>query len=291
MWISDKWEDFEVLDAADGEKLERWGKVILRRPDPQVIWKERSFPQLWEKAHALYRRSNTGGGAWQERRKVPPRWTVSYGKMVFHIKTMGFKHTGLFPEQAVNWDYIIEKIQKSGRQDIKVLNLFAYTGGATVAAASAGAQEVVHVDAAKGMVSWAKENIISSGLEQKKVRFIVDDVLKFVAREQRRQRKYDVIIMDPPSYGRGPGGEVWKLENELYGLLESCTQILSEQPLCMVVNSYTTGLSPAVVANMLGLTVAKKWGGSFQCEELALPIRGSKLVLPCGSTGRWSLND
>ena len=291
MWISDKWEDFEVLDAADGEKLERWGKVILRRPDPQVIWKERSFPQLWEKADALYRRSNTGGGAWQEMRKVPPRWTISYGKMVFHIKTMGFKHTGLFPEQAVNWDYIIEKIQKSGRQDIKVLNLFAYTGGATVAAASAGAQEVVHVDAAKGMVSWAKENIISSGLEQKKVRFIVDDVLKFVAREQRRQRKYDVIIMDPPSYGRGPGGEVWKLENELYGLLESCTQILSEQPLCMVVNSYTTGLSPAVVANMLGLTVAKKWGGSFQCEELALPIRGSKLVLPCGSTGRWSLND
>ncbi len=287
MWIADKWKDFEVLDTMDGEKLERWGSIILRRPDPQVIWKNPANPKLWKSAQAQYNRSSSGGGSWDVFDKIPDRWTVSYRDLKFNIKTMGFKHTGLFPEQAANWDFVADKIKESGRDDIKVLNLFAYTGGATVAAAAAGAAETVHVDAAKGMVSWAKENISLSGLEDKCVRFIVDDVLKFVAREERRGRQYDIIIMDPPSYGRGPGGEVWKLENELYGLIEMCLKILSPNPLAMVVNTYTTGLSPCVVSNIMNMTVTKKFGGSAECQELCLPITGSKIVLPCGCTGRW----
>lgn len=291
MWLAQDWTDFEVLDTADGEKLERWGEVTLRRPDPQVIWKNPARPDWWKTADARYLRSSTGGGSWEFLHDIPARWTVSYKALRFHIKTMGFKHTGLFPEQAVNWDRIGEIIRQSGRQDVRVLNLFAYTGGATVAAAYAGAQEVVHVDAAKGMVSWAKENLQLSGLEDRRVRFIVDDVMKFVKREQRRGNAYDIIIMDPPSYGRGPGGEIWKLENELYGLLEESMRVLTPHPLAMFVNSYTTGLSPTVVANMMRLTVQKKFGGRVLAEEIGLPVTESGLILPCGCTGRWEMEE
>lgn len=287
MWIADKWQDFKVLDTKDGEKIESWGKYTLRRPDPQVIWMAAEKPGIWNSADAFYHRSKSGGGSWEYKKNLPERWTVSYGNLVFNIKTMGFKHTGLFPEQAVNWDYVAEKIKKSGRDDVKVLNLFAYTGAATVSAAAAGAKEVVHVDSSKGMVAWAKENVVSSGLEDKYIRFIVDDVLKFVEREKRRERKYDVIIMDPPSYGRGPGGEVWKLEEELFGLIEKCMEILSDDALCVVVNSYTTGLSASVVSNIMKMTIKRKFGGSVSADEIGLPIEGSDLVLPCGSTGRW----
>jgi len=287
MWIADKWKDFEVIDTGSGEKLERWGDILLARPDPQVIWEGRFRPDLWENADARYHRSNEGGGGWKYKNKLPQSWTVSYGNLKFGIKPMGFKHTGLFPEQATNWDYVAEKIKKSGRKDIKVLNLFAYTGGATVSAAAAGAGEVVHVDSSKGMVTWAKENAQLSGLGDKYIRFIVDDVLKFVAREKRRGRKYDIIIMDPPSYGRGPNGEVWKLENELYHLLDECSGVLSDNPVAMVINSYTTGLSPIVVSNMISLTVKKNFGGEVKVQEIGLPITASGLILPCGSTGRW----
>lgn len=287
MWIADKWKDFEVIDTGSGEKLERWGDILLARPDPQVIWEGRFRPDLWENADARYHRSNEGGGGWKYKNKLPRSWTVSYGNLKFGIKPMGFKHTGLFPEQATNWDYVAEKIKKSGRKDIKVLNLFAYTGGATVSAAAAGAEEVVHVDSSKGMVTWAKENAQLSGLGDKYIRFIVDDVLKFVAREKRRGRKYDIIIMDPPSYGRGPNGEVWKLENELYHLLDECSGVLSDNPVAMVINSYTTGLSPIVVSNMISLTVKKNFGGEVKVQEIGLPITASGLILPCGSTGRW----
>ena len=287
MWISDKWKDFEVIDTGSGEKLERWGDILLARPDPQVIWEGRFRHDLWEKADARYHRSSEGGGGWKYKNKLPASWTVCYGSLKFGIKPMGFKHTGLFPEQATNWDYVAHKIKNSGRKDIKVLNLFAYTGGATVAAAAAGAEEVVHVDSSKGMVTWAKENAELSGLGDKYIRFIVDDVLKFVAREKRRGRKYDIIIMDPPSYGRGPNGEVWKLENELYRLLDECSGVLSDNPVAMVINSYTTGLSPIVVSNMISLTVKKKFGGEVEVQEIGLPITASGLVLPCGSTGRW----
>ena len=287
MWIADEWKDFEVIDSGSGEKLERWGDILLARPDPQVIWEGRFRPDLWENAHARYHRSNEGGGGWKYKTKLPEKWTVSYGNLKFNIKPMGFKHTGLFPEQATNWDYVADRIKKSGRKDIKVLNLFAYTGGATVAAAAAGAAEVVHVDSSKGMVSWAKENAVSSGLEDKYIRFIVDDVMKFVAREKRRGRKYDIIIMDPPSYGRGPNGEVWKLENELYRLLDECGGLLSDNPVAMVINSYTTGLSPIVVSNMISLTIGKTFGGNVKVQEIGLPVTASGLILPCGSTGRW----
>jgi len=287
MWIANDWKDFEVLDTADGEKLERWGKIILRRPDPQVIWKNASKPELWKNAAAHYHRSNEGGGIWENYGKIPDRWNIGYKDLKFNIKTMGFKHTGLFPEQAVNWDFIGEKIKSCGRSDVRVLNLFAYTGGATVAAASAGAAEVVHVDAAKGMVQWAKENIALSGLEHKLVRFIVDDVLKFALREQRRGKTYDIIIMDPPSYGRGPGGEIWKLENELYGLIEQCVKIMSNSPLAFIVNSYTTGLSPTVVSNIMNMTVKNQFGGKVSADEIGLPISANGLLLPCGCTGRW----
>ncbi|MFA7636722.1 MAG: class I SAM-dependent methyltransferase [Monoglobales bacterium] len=287
MWISDKWKDFEVIDSGSGEKLERWGNILLARPDPQVIWEGRFRPELWDNAHARYSRSSDGGGSWKYNKKLPEKWTVSYGNLKFYIKPMGFKHTGLFPEQATNWDYVADKIKLSGRNDIKVLNLFAYTGGATVAAAAAGAQEVVHVDSSKGMVAWAKENAELSGLGNSYIRFIVDDVIKFVAREKRRGRKYDIIIMDPPSYGRGPNGEVWKLEDELYRLLDECSGLLSENSLAMVINSYTTGLSPIVVSNMISLTVKKSFCGEAFVHEIGLPITASGLILPCGSTGRW----
>lgn len=287
MWIADKWKDFEVLDTMNGEKLERWGNIVLRRPDPQVIWKNPLNTKQWNEAAAVYHRNNAGGGSWEIKEKIPSSWKIKYDNMTFNIKTMGFKHTGLFPEQAVNWDFVADKIKNSGRNDIRVLNLFAYTGAATVAAAAAGAKEVVHVDAAKGMVAWAKENIEASGLENKFVRFIVDDVLKFVRREQRRGRKYDIIIMDPPSYGRGPSGEIWKLENELYGLITSCVEIMSENPLAMIVNSYTTGLSPSVVSNIMKMTVCRNFGGSVSADEIGLPVKKSDIVLPCGATGRW----
>ncbi len=291
MWLADKWEEFAVLDSSDGEKLEQWGNVTLVRPDPQVIWKQPQLPPAqWEAADAVYHRSNKGGGKWELRTEVPARWTVSYKSLTFYIKLMGFKHTGLFPEQAVNWDFITRQIKQSKRKDLKILNLFAYTGGATVAAAAAGAQEVVHVDSAKGMVAWAKENVEASGLQNKTVRFIVDDVLKFVAREIRRGRKYDGILMDPPSYGRGPNGEIWKLEQEIYGLLQQCMQILSDNPLFFLVNSYTTGFSPSVVSNMMALTISKKFGGATVADEIGLPIGRTGLVLPCGATARWSSN-
>ncbi len=286
MWLTDKWIDFEVIDAGNGEKLERWGNIILSRPDPQVIWREKARPELWKKADARYIRSNEGGGHWQYKNPLPESWQVSYDNLTFNIKTMGFKHTGLFPEQGTNWDFIISKIRSAGRP-VKVLNLFAYTGGATVASAYAGAEEVVHVDAAKGIVAQAKENITASGLGDKFVRFIVDDVQKFVQREARRGRKYDAIIMDPPSYGRGPGGEVWKFEDELFKLIEGCMEILSEEPLFFMINSYTTGISPIVVSNILSLTLKKRFGGTALSEEIGLPISASGLILPCGATSRW----
>lgn len=284
MWLADNWRDYRLIDSRSGEKLEYWGKQLLRRPDPQAVWTDTSSP-LWNKADAWYHRSDTGGGRWEYINKIPERWTVKYRELVFNIKPMGFKHTGLFPEQAVNWDWFSNIIENNGRR-VKVLNLFAYTGGATAAALAAGA-EVVHVDASKGMVTWAKENIISSGLGDRPVRYIVDDVKKFVAREFRRGNKYDGIIMDPPSYGRGPGGEVWKIENELYPLVIDCMKILSDNPVFFLINSYTTGLSAAVLTNVLSLTLGKKFSGSVSADEIGLPIESNGLVLPGGISGRW----
>ncbi len=291
MWLADRWTDYELIDTGFENKLERWAKFVLCRPDPQAIWQQRALESMWKKADAIYTRSNTGGGSWTYIGKnVPPRWTVKYDNLTFNIKLMGFKHTGLFPEQAVNWDWfsdiIVKELKKNPARQIKILNLFAYTGGATVAATAAGAV-VTHVDAAKGMVSWAKENMVSSRLDQKPVRWIVDDVVKFVAREGRRGNKYDAIIMDPPSYGRGPGGEVWKIENELYSLLQNCTQILSDSPLFFLVNSYTTGLGSTVIQNLLHLTVGKKFGGTVTADEIGLPSEKSGIILPCGISGRW----
>ena len=286
MYLADKWTDYRMIDSAGGEKLEYWGKYLLRRPDPQAVWSLRSEHTLWEKCDAHYHRSSSGGGKWQfMNKKIPERWQVRYRDLTFNIKPMGFKHTGLFPEQAVNWDWFSELI-KSAKRPIKVLNLFAYTGGATVAALAAGA-EVCHVDASKGMVTWAKENVVSSGLEDKPVRYIVDDVVKFVKREFRRGKKYDAIIMDPPSYGRGPGGEVWKIEDELYPLIEECMNILSDEPLFFLINSYTTGLSAQILKNILTMTMQKKYGGSVDADEIGLPISASRLILPCGISGRW----
>ncbi len=288
MWLANEWKDFEVLDTANGEKLERWGDIILCRPDPQVIWTAEKSKELWKSAYATYERSSSGGGKWNVKKTLPEKWTVKYKNLEFYIKPMGFKHTGLFPEQAVNWDFVTEKIKTAGRP-LKVLNLFAYTGGATIAASAAGAEEVVHVDASKGMVAWAKENMVLSKLHDRKIRFIVDDVMKFVAREQRRGRKYDIIIMDPPSYGRGPGGEVWKIEDELYKLIEACIGILSDNPVAMVINSYTSGLSPIVVSNIMNLSIKPRFGGRAVAEEIGLPVSDSDIVLPCGSTGRWQM--
>lgn len=287
MLLADDWKDYELIDTGGGEKLERWGRYILRRPDPQAIWPVIGNEKAWSSADACYHRSSSGGGKWEYLRELPEQWTVSYGKLSFYVEPTGFKHTGLFPEQAVNWNWIMHKIQSStGRA--KVLNLFAYTGGATAAAAHAGA-EVCHVDAAKGMVTRAKENLVLSGLSGKPVRFIADDAVKFVGRELRRESYYDAVIMDPPSYGRGPNGELWKIEDELYGLIKLCMEIMTAKPLFFLVNSYTTGLSPTVIRNMLALTVGRKYGGSITADEVGLPVSSSGLVLPCGATGRWEL--
>ncbi len=288
MFICDKWKDYKVLDLSHGEKLEDWGKYRLIRPDPQVIWNDRLKPELWKKADAHYHRKNTGGGSWQVHTKIPEKWKINFEplNLSFYVKPMGFKHTGLFPEQAVNWMWFSELI-KNAKRPIKVLNLFAYTGGATAAAAAAGAS-VVHVDSSKGMVLWAKENLECSNLRDKPVRFIVDDVIKFVEREARRGNTYDGIIMDPPSYGRGPNGEVWKLEDELYPLVERCMKIMSDTPLFFLINSYTTGLQPTVLADILKLKVKKKYGGTVVSEEIGIPVENSDIILPCGASGRWS---
>ncbi len=285
MNIANDWKEYEILDMANGEKLERWGDIVLVRPDPQIIWKEKSFPNKWNNINARYSRSNTGGGAWEYKSKMPQNWQVKYKNLTFNIKPMGFKHTGLFPEQAVNWDWMREKI-KNAKRDIKVLNLFAYTGGATVACLEAGAS-CCHVDSSKGMTSWAKENVISSGLEKANVRYIVDDVIKFVNREIRRGNKYDAIIMDPPSYGRGTNGEVWQFEENIYDLVNLCTKVLSDKPLFFLINSYTTGISSKVLENILELNINKKYKGTITSGEVGLPMTNSKLVLPCGIYGRW----
>ncbi len=283
MIMSDKWKDYEILDMADGEKLERWGNIMLIRPDPQIIWKNKSNPTLWKKANAHYHRSKSGGGEWEYIKDVPKSWQVKYKDLIFNLKPMGFKHTGLFPEQAVNWDFMINKIKNANRP-INVLNLFAYTGGATVACAYAGAS-VCHVDSSKGMTAWAKENIISSKLGDKPVRFIIDDVIKFVQREIRRGNKYDAIIMDPPSYGRGSNGEIWNIEESLYTLVELCSKVLSDKPLFFLINSYTTGISSTILENVLKMTINNK--GKFSCGEIGLPMTGSELILPCGIYGLW----
>lgn len=280
MWACEDWKDYECIDTCDGMKLERWGNVILSRPDPQVIWKKKCNDKAWTGANAVYNRSSSGGGSWDYRKKTPDRWEISYKHLTFNIKTMGFKHTGLFPEQAVNWDWMAEKLKS--RPGANVLNLFAYTGGATVACSAAGAN-VCHVDASKGMVAWAKENAQSSGLENNYIRYIVDDCMKFVEREIRRGKKYDAIIMDPPSYGRGPGGEVWKLEECLWDFVERCAELLSDDPIFFLINSYTTGLQPAVMKNILELTLPK---GKVTADEIGLPV-SSGIYLPCGATARW----
>ncbi len=288
MWICDKWTDYKVLDIANGEKLEDWERYRLIRPDPQVIWDKKQKKDLWKTAHGVYHRKNTGGGFWEVKKKLPEKWNVTFEplNLKFNIKPMGFKHTGLFPEQAVNWMWFSELIRNEKRE-VKVLNLFAYTGGATAAAAVAGAH-VTHVDSSKGMVLWAKENLASSGLSDKPVRYLVDDVIKFVEREIRRGNKYDAIIMDPPSYGRGPNGEVWKLEDELFPLVLKCMEIMSDNPLFFLINSYTTGLQPAVLSNILRLTMGEKYKGEVSADEIGLPVCDSNLVLPCGASGRWS---
>lgn len=284
MYISDKWKDFELLDCSKGEKLERWGDYYLVRPDPQAIWETPRTDERWNCRDARYHRSNTGGGSWDKGR-LPESWQINYGELTFNVKPMNFKHTGLFPEQACNWDFAMDKIRKAGRP-INVLNLFAYTGAATVACAKAGAS-VCHVDAAKGMVSWAKENAASSGLSDAPIRWIVDDCAKFVEREIRRGRRYDAIIMDPPSYGRGPGGEVWKLEQNLWPFVSLCAGVLSDDPLFVIINSYTTGLSASVLSYVTESIFTKKFGGKSDGRELGLPVTDSGLVLPCGATCRW----
>lgn len=284
MWVSDKWKDYELIDCAGGEKLERWGNQILVRPDPQAIWKTPRKNVLWKNPSARYSRSETGGGHW-DKNNLPESWQIKYGDLTFNVKPMNFKHTGIFPEQAANWDYAMNMIKFADRP-INVLNLFAYTGGATIACAKAGAN-VCHVDAAKGMVSWAKENARSSGLENAPVRWIVDDCGRFVEREIRRGRKYDAIIMDPPSYGRGPGGEIWKLEDNLWDFVSLCSGILSDDPLFVMINSYTTGLSPSVLSYICQSIFGQKAGGRSESRELGLPVAESGLILPCGSTCRW----
>ena len=283
MWIADQWKDYEVLDTSGGEKLERWGDYLLVRPDPQVIWNTPKDLPGWRKMNGHYYRSSKGGGEW-EFFDLPKQWEIAYKDLRFNLKPFSFKHTGLFPEQAVNWDWFSDKIKNAGRP-VKVLNLFAYTGGATLAAAAAGAA-VTHVDASKGMVNWAKENAKSSGLEAATIRWLVDDCMKFVEREIRRGNHYDGIIMDPPSYGRGPKGEIWKIEDSIYDFIKLCTQILSDAPLFFLVNSYTTGLAPAVLTYMLS-TELKRFGGHVDSQEIGLPVTKTGLVLPCGASGRW----
>lgn len=286
MRTAENWKDYQLIDCSDSEKLEKWGNIVLIRPDPQIIWKTGHKTSLWDNAHGHYHRSEKGGGHWDFAKKIPDSWLISYGNLKFNIRPTGFKHTGLFPEQAVNWDYMSELIKNAGRP-INVLNLFAYTGGATLACANAGAS-VCHVDASKGMVQWARDNAASSGLSDKPIRWIVDDCEKFVAREIKRGRKYDAVIMDPPSYGRGPNQEVWKLEDCIYDLVKLCTGVLSDDPLFFLLNSYTTGLSPSVMAYLLGETVAAKYGGKVSADEIGLPVNESSFTLPCGSTAIWT---
>lgn len=285
MWIAQDWTDYELLDCSGGEKLERWGQYFLVRPDPQVIWQTPHRNAHWKKPDACYQRSASGGGQWTEK-KVPASWRISYGNLTFQVKLMNFKHTGLFPEQAANWKFCQEAIRSAGRP-IQVLNLFAYTGGATLACAAAGAS-VCHVDAAHGMVAWAKENAKVSGLSDRPIRWIVDDCGKFVQREIRRGRHYDAIIMDPPSYGRGPSGEVWKLEQNLWPFLSDVVQLFHEQPLFFLINSYTTGLAPSVLTYLLETLLSKRFGGHVESRELGLPVTGTGLFLPCGAAGRWT---
>jgi len=286
MWIADNWKDFEIIDASAGEKLERWGDYLLVRPDPQVIWDTKKVHNGWKKRNARYHRSSKGGGEW-EFFDLPEEWSIRYKDLTFHLKPFSFKHTGLFPEQAVNWDWFSELIRKAKRP-VKVLNLFAYTGGATVSAAKAGAS-VTHVDASKGMVAWAKENAVSSGLSDAPIRWLTDDCIKFAEREIRRGNTYDAVIMDPPSYGRGPKGEIWKMEDQIYSLLNLTAQLLSDKPLFVLLNSYTTGLQPAVLSYLLNSVFTKKFGGFVEADEICLPVRESGLFLPCGTSGRWIL--
>jgi 23S rRNA (cytosine1962-C5)-methyltransferase len=285
MRVAKKWQDYEIIDTSSGDKLERFGDIVVIRPDPQIIWYSEKQNKGWKNSHAQYNRSNKGGGEWKDNKKFNKNWTIKYDELVFNIKPTNFKHMGIFPEQAVNWDYFKEIIGKEKRQ-INVLNLFAYTGGATLACASAGAS-VCHVDASKGMVAWAKQNAQSSNLGEKPIRWIVDDCEKFVTREINRGKKYDAIIMDPPSYGRGPNGEVWQLEEHIHKLVELCSRVLSDEALFFALNSYTTGLSPSVMEYLLGMTVAKKFGGKVSSDEIGLPVTQSGYVLPCGSTAIW----
>lgn len=285
MWIADQWKDYEVLDTSNGEKLERWGKYLLVRPDPQVIWDTPKTNRGWSRMNGHYHRSKKGGGEW-EFFDLPQQWAIHYKDLTFNLKPFSFKHTGLFPEQAANWDFAMEQIRQAGRP-ISVLNLFAYTGAASIACAVAGAS-VCHVDAAKGMVSWARENAKSSGLESAPIRWIVDDCAKFVEREIRRGRRYDAVIMDPPSYGRGPSGEIWKLEENLYPFVELVSGVLSDRPLFFLINSYTTGLAPSVLTYILETLLTPRYGGQTASQELGLPVRENGLILPCGASGRWT---
>lgn len=286
--VSKDWKDYECLDAGNGEKLERWGKVIFRRPDPQAMWPV-IYNNTWDNVDGFYHRSTSGGGYWDFKTKLPDFWTIDYKGLTFKVSPTNFKHTGLFPEQAINWDFMMDKIRKSNHK-IKVLNLFAYTGGATMACSLAGA-DVVHVDASKGMTEWAKENMHLSHLDDNCIRFIVDDCLKFVEREARRGNKYDAIIMDPPSYGRGPNGEVWKFDHNLFNLITACMKILSDKPIFFLINSYTTGISSTVLFNILKTTMEPLYGGKIEAGEIGLPVTNNKLVLPCGIYGRWESND
>ncbi len=285
MRIAEGWKDYRIIDTSDGDKLESWGGRLLVRPDPQIIWKTTHKSPLWNNAEAVYHRSAKGGGEWEYRRKLPDSWEISYGSLRFIIRPTGFKHTGLFPEQAVNWDLMSRLIAEAGRP-VKVLNLFAYTGGATLACAAAGAQ-VSHVDASKGMVQWARDNAAASGLSDKPIRWLVDDCEKFVKREIRRGSLYDAVVMDPPSYGRGPGGEVWKLEDQVFDLVKTCADVLSDKPLFFLLNSYTTGLSPSVMAYILHEIITPKFGGAVSADEIGLPVEASGMPLPCGSTAIW----
>ncbi len=290
MWIADNWKDYEVIDTSDGEKLERWGEYILVRPDPQVIWNTKKRNPLWKKENGHYHRSSKGGGEW-EFKNLPNEWSIKYNSLTFNLKPFAFKHTGLFPEQAVNWDWFSQIIQNKVKENpdkpFKVLNLFAYTGGATLSAAKAGAH-VTHVDASKGMVNWAKENAVSSGLSDAPIRWLVDDCVKFVEREIRRGNKYDGIIMDPPSYGRGPKGEIWKIEESIYPFIELCTELLDKNSTFLLINSYTTGLQPAVLTYMINTAIVSKFGGKVESGEIGLPVTDTGLVLPCGASGRWT---
>lgn len=285
MWIADNWKDYEVKDTSGGEKLERWGSYLLVRPDPQVIWNTDKKNPGWKKMNGHYHRSAKGGGEW-EFFDLPKEWSIKYKQLTFNLKPFSFKHTGIFPEQAVNWDWCSEKI-KTANRPLKILNLFAYTGGATISAAAAGAS-VTHVDASKGMVNWAKENAVSSNLENAPIRYIVDDCVKFVEREIRRGNFYDGIIMDPPSYGRGPKGEIWKIEDAIFPFIELTAKLLSDDAVFFLVNSYTTGLQPAVLSYMLNTIITKKRGGYVEAEEIGLPVTDSGLILPCGASGRWT---